>query len=123
MNGTDLDAADITAISQSTDTITLTLADGAKVAAGEAVTVAYEGDGANDITDASGNAAVNKLSDITPTAITNSSDQDLIRPVLAFSDTTNTKVATSGTSITLKFSEELSAVTDDAARVHSSLLQ
>jgi len=44
----------------------LTLADGAKVAAGEAVTVAYEGDGANDITDASGNAAVNKLSDITP---------------------------------------------------------
>ena len=102
----------VTATARNNDVLTLTLTN--KVGAGDVVTVEYEQDdgSGSEIKDADANA--NKLSNFTATSITNGSTQDLVAPTF-LADDGETTVAAAGTSIDLKFSENLAAVANDAA--------
>ena len=95
--------------------VELTLAAASKIAANASVEVAYTQSTSvtsDRLTDAGGNTKL--LASFVTTGIENNSSQDLTAPTFLASDAATT-VATSGTSIALKFSEALAAITDAQA--------
>ena len=103
----------VTATALTNDVLTLTLTN--KIGSGDVVTVEYAQDSGSgsEITDADATNA-NPLSDFTATLITNGSTQDLVVPTFLANDGATT-VAAAGTSIDLKFSENLAAVANNQA--------
>ena len=103
----------VTATALTNDVLTLTLTN--KIGSGDVVTVEYAQDtvSGSEITDADATNA-NHLSDFTATLITNGSTQDLVVPTFLANDVATT-VAAAGTSIDLKFSENLAAVANNQA--------
>ena len=110
MNG----VANAVATARNNDVLTLTLTN--KIGAGDVVTVEYEQDdgSGSEIKDADANANENLLSDFAATSITNGSTQDLVAPTFLANDGATT-VAAAGTSIDLKFSDNLAAVANNQA--------
>ena len=94
------------------DLITLSIPSASKIAQGSVVTISYVADGVNAIKDLFGTPVL--LSDFTATEIANSSTQDLVAPTFLANDGATT-VAAAGTSIDLKFSENLAAVANNQA--------
>ena len=94
------------------------MATGAKIAQNASVEVAYTQSSTTTdrLKDAATSGNGEELASFVTTGIENNSTQDLIAPTFLSTDTATT-VATSGTSIDLKFSEALAAITDaDAER-------
>ena len=106
----------VTATALTNDITTLTLTN--KIGAADVVTVEYAQAAGGEITDADATNE-NKLSDFTATLITNGSTQDLVVPTFLANDGATT-VAAAGTSIDLKFSENLAAVANDRLNLLSS---
>ena len=108
MNGV---ANAVTATARNNDVLTLTLTN--KIGAGDVVTVEYT-QAIVAVRSQMRMPNENKLSNFTATLITNGSTQDLVVPTFLANDA-ETTVAAAGTSIDLKFSENLAAVANNQA--------